>query len=217
MILWFIVFLCTSCTASSDLSFRALDDPAIRAIQALLRKNPDKIVTVSFTGDPSVKKTFTYFVQNTASFLYTISPQNILLKCTASLLGVTTLSYFFVAYFIYRVYGIIARITSWLSWNQELHTQDMIEEAKHYLERKQRMQQDRKIVRSKHDHDMFIATIQEEENLLRLYIFLNKRLKHYGLRSLFMYDEKKETCIENALVLLQCASELDRKRSEQFL
>jgi len=45
------------------------------------------------------------------------------------------LSYTFIAYFIYRVYRLLAKISSWLAWNDHVQEHDMVEEAKQYLAR----------------------------------------------------------------------------------
>lgn len=160
------------------------------------------------TIDVITEKSISQHVQDAAVFLNSLTLQNVLLKGATTIFGATALSYSFIAYFIYRVYQLVAKINSWLSWNTEAHHHNMIEEAKMYLHRTLDEQTSIKRTRSQDPYYICLQEIKREEKLLRLYVQLNTFLKKYRLRALFAYDPEKEQHIEHVLQVINEANNL---------
>lgn len=216
--LW-LVLLCTTAIESKNISTPALTPEVVQELYDLQKKDPYGRHTLDITGQPGLRNTWNYYVQSTASTLYNLSLTNLLLKSIASLFGMTMLSYAFIAYFIYRVYDLIYKISSWLSWNEEVKSHDMIAEAQHYLKRTQQQLEDtQKVVTRTKPIDSYLCLekIKEEEKLLRLYLRLNDFLKKRNLRFLFIYDQEKEKQITHALSLLHEVATLSEKRGEHY-
>ncbi len=218
--IWFFL-LCVANCRGENFSFTALTPEDLKTIMDYQQAHPYGRFTINITGQPGLRNTWNYYVQNTAQFLYNISPQNIVLKGFASLFGMTMLSYVVIAYFIYCVYDLISKIRSWLSWNKEVHSHDMISEAQQYLKKTQcQLEDDAQhalITRSKKiSPDLCLEKIKKEEKMLRLYMKLNTLLKNKHIRFLFDYDEEKENQIAYALSLLHEAASLNEKRDEHY-
>lgn len=206
MVVLFMIF--TGDIQSKDFSFSEFSQKAINEMHAYKTSHPEEDLHVTFVGEKTLMNQCNSYVQKTALFLNNFSMQNVFLKGIASLLGATVLSYGVIAYFIYRVYSLIGRISSWLAWNTEVHEHDMVEEAKQYLARSLAQEPITRSSLGNLKQKQYLKKLKDEEKLIRLYLSLNRILKKYNIRAFFFYDENKEKQLEHALQILTTAADL---------
>lgn len=218
VLLW-LLMACAFTIQSKEFSFPALTQEALTQIIAYQEVYPERPMTITITGKQTVFGACSAYVQKTATTLHSISLQNIALKGLASLFGATVLSYTFIAYFIYRVYRLLAKISSWLAWNDHVQEHDMVEEAKQYLARtalEQSLLNEALVTRSGLvARKVSRKEIQEQKQLLEQYLALTNILKKYKLRALFAYDQTKEDQLRYALAMLSVALETSSMQDER--